>query len=71
MSRTEIEFGVDDFAKAKQFLEHLGYQSILVYEKYRTTYELDHAHIMLDELPYGNFIEIEGEDLTGIGFSLY
>jgi len=78
LSRTEIEFTVDDFDKAKAFLEALGYQSIFYYEKYRTTYSLDSAsllaktsefskelgglvHVMLDKLPYGNFVEIEGE----------
>jgi adenylate cyclase class 2 len=75
LSRNEIEFVVEDFEKAKAFLEALGYQSIFYYEKYRTTYEIRQtseapkngetsevsAHIMLDELPYGNFVEIEGE----------
>ena len=65
LSRREIAFTVEDFDKAKQFLEALGYQPIFYYEKYRTTYMLQSSegfiHIMLDELPYGNFIEIEGE----------
>ena len=77
LSRAEIEFVVEDFEKAKAFLEALGYQSIFYYEKYRTTYTLEldsllsetqkrasglqSCHIMLDELPYGNFVEIEGE----------
>ena len=77
LSRTEIEFTVGDFEKAKEFLEALGYQKLIAYEKYRTTYTLEadsllskiheQAHgyhsclIMLDELPYGNFVEIEGE----------
>lgn len=61
MSREEIEFVVEDFEKAKKFLEALGYQQIFYYEKYRTTYELDKILIMLDELPHGNFVEIEGE----------
>jgi adenylate cyclase class 2 len=61
LSREEIEFVVGDFEKAKKFLEALGYQQIFYYEKYRTTYELDETLIMLDELPYGNFVEIEGE----------
>jgi adenylate cyclase class 2 len=61
LSREEIEFIVGDFEKAKKFLEALGYQQIFYYEKYRTTYELDKILIMLDELPYGNFVEIEGE----------
>ena len=66
MSRTEIEFVVEDFERAKQLVEALGYQTIVFYEKYRTTYTLNHTHIMLDELPYGNFIEIEGEDIPSI-----
>ena len=61
LSREEIEFVVGDFEKAKEFLKALGYQQIFYYEKYRTTYELDKTLIMLDELPYGNFVEIEGE----------
>lgn len=63
LSRKEIEFVVDDFEKAKLFLEALGYQRLFYYEKYRTTYEFNECHIMLDELPYGNFVEIEGENV--------
>ncbi|HEX2995957.1 MAG TPA: class IV adenylate cyclase [Anaerolineales bacterium] len=62
LSREEIEFVVDDFEKARRFLEALGYQKLAYYEKYRTTYELTETFIMLDELPYGSFLEIEGED---------
>jgi len=61
ITRREIEFVVDDFDSARQFVEALGYEVVFIYEKYRTTYEYKDAHIMLDELPYGNFIEIEGE----------
>jgi len=61
LSRREIEFVVDDFDSAKQFIEALGYEVIFIYEKYRTTFEYKGTHIMLDELPYGNFVEIEGE----------
>jgi len=66
LSRTEIEFVVEDFDKAKQFIEALGYQKLFYYEKYRTTYDLGGCHIMLDELPYGNFLEIEGETIESI-----
>lgn len=66
MSRTEIEFIVEDFEKARQFLESLGYELVIFYEKHRSTYELDNTHIMLDELPYGNFVEIEGRDNASI-----
>ena len=70
LSRTEIEFFVGDFEKAKEFLEALDYQPIFYYEKYRTTYVLQlsegSTHIMLDELPYGDFVEIEGETVESI-----
>jgi adenylate cyclase class 2 len=66
LSRREIEFVVEDFEKAQQFLEALGYQKLLYYEKYRTTYQLDNNLVMLDELPYGNFVEIEGETIEAI-----
>ena len=61
LSREEIEFVVEDFEKAKTFLEALGYQQIFYYEKYRTTFELGKTLVMLDELPYGTFVEIEGD----------
>src|SRR6266496_1318909 len=66
LDRQEIEFVVDDFEKARQFLEALGYRQTMIYEKYRTTYELDNTSIMLDTLPYGDFVEIEGETLDQI-----
>jgi adenylate cyclase, class 2 len=66
LSRREIEFVVRDFESARQFLEALGFEVVLFYEKFRTTYELNSTHIMLDELPYGNFVEIEGENVDSI-----
>jgi adenylate cyclase class 2 len=66
MSRTEIEFIVENFESARAFIEALGYEVTVFYEKYRTTYELDGTHIMLDELPYGDFVEIEGPDIGSI-----
>ena len=70
LSRREIEFIVEDFDKARHFLEALGYQPIFFYEKYRTTYLLKASdasmHVMLDELPYGNFVEIEGNTVEQI-----
>jgi adenylate cyclase, class 2 len=66
LSRREIEFVVGDFESARQFLEALGFHVVLFYEKFRTTYELNATHIMLDELPYGNFVEIEGENVDSI-----
>jgi adenylate cyclase class 2 len=64
--RQEIEFAVSNFEAAQHFLEALGYSVFVLYEKYRTTYELDGLHITLDQLPYGNFVEIEGNETDGI-----
>jgi adenylate cyclase, class 2 len=64
--RQEIEFQVSDFESARHFLEALGYKVLVVYEKYRTTYQWNNQMITLDEMPFGNFIEIEGPDPDGI-----
>lgn len=66
LAREEIEFTAGDFSSAQAFLEALGYQVVLMYEKYRTTFEMDGMEILLDEMPYGSFIEIEGPDPAGI-----
>jgi adenylate cyclase class 2 len=58
--REEIEFGVDDLQAALAFLNKLGYRQIGLYEKYRETFSLGDCQVMLDELPFGSFIEIEG-----------
>ena len=55
---------VSDFATMDVILRRLGYEVALIYEKYRTTYVLGDAEIVLDELPYGNFTEIEAEAET-------
>ncbi len=64
--RQEIEFKVSDFETARHFLEALGYQVLVIYEKYRTTYQLGDLMITLDEMPYGSFMEIEGPHPEGI-----
>jgi len=64
VSRFEAEVALSDFETMDVILRRLGYEVALVYEKYRTTYELDGAEIVLDELPYGNFTEIEGDAAT-------
>jgi adenylate cyclase class 2 len=58
--RKELEFTVGDFETAKAFLEALGYQVVLMYEKYRAVYSLGEVLVTLDEMPFGYFAEIEG-----------
>lgn len=66
LSRKEIEFEVQSFEAAQELIESLGYEIVLFYEKYRRTYDYQGLHIMLDELPYGDFVEIEGQDTHAI-----
>lgn len=66
LSRTELEVTVSSGETTQQILQALGYVQGSVYEKYRRTYRLDTCEIMLDELPYGDFVEIEGPDPASI-----
>lgn len=61
VSRFEAEVEVSDFDAMETILGKLGYTPYLTYEKYRTTYEMDSAEVVLDEMPYGNFVEVEGD----------
>lgn len=61
VSREELELEVSNFAIMETILGKLGYYPSMFYEKYRTVYELDGTEIMLDELPFGNFVEVEGD----------
>jgi adenylate cyclase class 2 len=58
--RQELEFVVSDFETARNLFKALGYDVAMMYEKYRTVYDLDEVHVTLDEMPYGDFIEVEG-----------
>lgn len=60
--RQEIETTVGDFSAARRILEALGYRVVVMYEKWRATYQLGPLEIVLDEMPYGSFCEIEGPD---------
>ncbi len=64
--RLEIEFGIDNVDEARDFLLALGYRVICVYEKYREIFQLCSVEVMLDELPFGSFVEIEGPTLDAI-----
>ena len=44
-------------------LETLGYRPIAVYEKKRQTWLLGAVEVVIDELPFGLFMEIEGEEI--------
>ena len=58
----EDETGVADAAAMADILSALGFTPSLVYEKRRATWRLRGAEVVVDELPFGLFVEIEGEE---------
>ena len=51
---------------ALTMLKALGFSVFMIYEKYRTTYHLNQCEVVLDELPFGDFLEIEGVSIQQI-----
>lgn len=60
--RQELEITASDFDTTRALVEALGFQMQMMYEKYRTTYTYGSVEIAFDELPTGDFVEIEGPD---------
>ena len=58
----EEETEVADADALAAILDALGYRPALVYEKRRATWRVAGAEVVLDELPFGLFVEIEGEE---------
>ena len=56
----EEETQVEDPDAMEAILEALGYTPAMVYEKRRQTWKLGKAEIVIDVLPFGLFMEIEG-----------
>jgi adenylate cyclase class 2 len=65
-ARHEYEIEVDDYESALELLGALGYHKTVIYEKYREVYELNGVQVMLDEMPFGCFAEIESDDISRI-----
>jgi adenylate cyclase class 2 len=65
--RREIETHVEDGHRLGEILRNLGMREVFCYEKYRTIYAprgkgdvTDAPHLVYDETPVGNFLELEG-----------
>ncbi|MBV9957585.1 MAG: class IV adenylate cyclase [Acidobacteria bacterium] len=58
----EDETVVEDAEAMAAILEALGYSPALVYEKRRATWRVNEVEVVLDELPFGSFMEIEGAE---------
>jgi adenylate cyclase class 2 len=58
----EEETEVADAEALAAILDALGYRPALVYEKRRSTWRMEGVEVVLDALPFGLFMEIEGEE---------
>jgi adenylate cyclase class 2 len=58
---TELEVEVSDFRTMDQILNRVGLQAVQRYEKWRETMILGQTAFFLDTMPYGTFLEIEGQ----------
>jgi adenylate cyclase class 2 len=68
----ELEVEVGDFDTCQSILEGLGFHPEQSYEKWRETFVLNNTNILIDTMPYGVFLEIEGEksDIRNIAYQL-
>jgi len=57
----ELEVGVSDFETMLNILGALGFHQSQIYEKYRETFTIGNTKLCLDRMPFGYFLEIEGE----------
>lgn len=57
----EFETGVTDVEATENIIQKLGYKLAVVYEKHRKSWHLGKVEVVLDELPFGYYMEIEGE----------
>lgn len=64
----EFETDVSDVDATESIIEKLGYKLSVIYEKHRKAWRLNNVEVVLDELPFGYFMEIEGsmEDITTV-----
>jgi adenylate cyclase class 2 len=60
--REELEIEVSDFATTAAILERIGFAAVQVYEKYRETFILNDVEVVLDQMPFGSFVELEGDE---------
>jgi adenylate cyclase, class 2 len=62
--KLEFETSVGNVAEMEAIIEKLGYKLTLYYEKKRKVYHLPGAEVVIDELPFGVYMEIEGSEKT-------
>lgn len=57
----EFETDVSDVDATESIIEKLGYKLSVIYEKHRKAWRFHSVEVVLDELPFGYYMEIEGE----------
>ena len=60
--KIEHETTISDVEATEAIIERLGYRLTAVYEKRRKYWRLDDVEVVLDELPFGLYMEIEGTE---------
>lgn len=65
--RVELETEVESAPETLAIFDRLGFHRFFRYQKYRSVYEAtlpsgNRLHVMADETPLGNFLELEGEE---------
>lgn len=66
LERDEFEIELNDASTALQLVEALGYRVLATYEKYREQFVLGELSVMLDELPFGSFVELEAGSVESL-----
>lgn len=59
-TRIETESQVEDCDALAEIFTQLGYGPVFRYEKFRTEWEMEDGHLVLDETPIGVWAELEG-----------
>ena len=59
--REELQSVVEDAGAMRAILERLGYEVRLEYTKRREYWDLRGLTVSLDELPFGTYVEVEGD----------
>lgn len=57
----EFETGITDVEATVNIIQKLAYKLAVIYEKHRKSWQLGNTEVVLDELPFGYYMEIEGE----------
>lgn len=56
----EYETIIENAGELENIIESLGFEKSLIYEKRRQTWHFLSVEVVLDELPFGQYMEIEG-----------